>query len=67
MELVKLLKGGDKTCYKHSYLRTVGKTFHIFFFFYIYNSSSGEGMGKDIQCDWCFGVALDEGFRLAQN
>lgn len=33
MELVKLLKGGDKTCYKHSYLRTVGKTFHIFFFF----------------------------------
>lgn len=35
MELVKLLKGGDKTCHKHSYLRTVGKTFHVFFFFLI--------------------------------
>lgn len=45
MELVKLVKGGDKTCHKHGYLKTVWKTSHNQFFG---SSTSGEGMGKDI-------------------
>lgn len=45
MELVKLLKGGGKTCHKHGYIKTVGKTFHNHFFG---GSTSGEGMGKSI-------------------
>lgn len=46
MKLVKLLKGCNKTCNKHSYIKTVGKTSHIHLVFS--NSTSGEGMGKDI-------------------
>lgn len=32
MELVKLLKGGDKTCHKHSYLRDCQEGFAYPFF-----------------------------------
>lgn len=46
MELVKLLEGGNKTCHKQNYIKTVGKTFLIHLFFS--NSTSGEGVGKDI-------------------